>query len=261
VDSLEVLAQHGLEAAAVLAPGQAVQPPREAPDAAGLDDHDRDEDEDGERQDDDDRGEVGPDGLFEIDRPTLPAAVVRSSLAVGTQRGATGTGGILRRLPHPIPEAGFRSMAKRVRSGGRPIARRAAPGRPAGTNPASRPPSPSPAALPSDEPLDIDTGTDDLPKASSAHLSDAELRRSEELQAQIAAQERAALAEQIRRRQRSKAGDVDLEDVNAPLRVRAAKEYAYVARDVRHIAVTGGIMVVILAVLAILINGMGLITF
>jgi hypothetical protein len=151
-------------------------------------------------------------------------------------------------------------MAKRVRSGGRPIARRATPSRPTGL-PTSPRPSPAPAGPPSDEPLDVETGADDLPRASSAHLSEAELRRAEELQAEIAAQERAALAEQIRRRQRGRAGEIDLEDVNAPLRVRAAKEYAYVARDVRHIAVTGGIMVVILAVLAIVINGMGLITF
>src|SRR3954470_22937111 len=151
-------------------------------------------------------------------------------------------------------------MAKRVRSGGRPIARRASPSRPTGIPSAPRPIRPA-AATPSDEALDIDTSADDLPRASSAHLSEAELRRAEELQAEIAAQERAALAEQIGRRQRGRAGEVDLEDVNAPLRVRAAKEYAYVARDIRHIAVTGGIMVVILAVLAILINGMGLITF
>ena len=75
------------------------------------------------------------------------------------------------------------------------------------------------------------------------------------------AQERAAMAEQIRRRQRAKAGIHELEDVNAPLRVRASHEYAYVARDVRRIVLTGGIMVAILAVLAILINGLGVITF
>jgi hypothetical protein len=42
--------------------------------------------------------------------------------------------------------------------------------------------------------------------------------------------------------------------------VRASHEYAYVARDVRRILLTGGLMVAILAVLAILINVMGVIT-
>jgi hypothetical protein len=100
---------------------------------------------------------------------------------------------------------------------------------------------------------------DDLPRPTSAHLTDAELRRAEELQAQIAAQERAALADQIRRRQRARAGLHDDEDVNAPLRVRAAKEYAYVARDVRRIVLTGGLMVAILALLAVAINVFGVI--
>ena len=46
---------------------------------------------------------------------------------------------------------------------------------------------------------------------------------------------------------------------NAPLSVRMAHEYAYVARDVRHILLTAGLMVAILAVLAILINVLGVI--
>jgi hypothetical protein len=98
-----------------------------------------------------------------------------------------------------------------------------------------------------------------LPRATSAHLTDAELQRAEDLQAQIAAQERAAMADQIRRRQRVRAGLHEDDDVNAPLRVRASKEYAYVARDVRRIVLTGGLMVAILAVLAIAINGFGVI--
>jgi len=43
-------------------------------------------------------------------------------------------------------------------------------------------------------------------------------------------------------------------DVNAPLSVRMSHEYAYVARDVRRILLTAGLMVAILAVLAVLIN-------
>jgi hypothetical protein len=152
-------------------------------------------------------------------------------------------------------------MAKRVRSGGRPVARRIPSRRPGGpASPGRTSPSPAPTNAPEPEILAADEGLDELPRASSGHLTDAELRRAEELQAEIAAQERAAMAEQIRRRQRAKAGIHELEDVNAPLRVRASKEYAYVARDVRRIVVTGGIMVAILAVLAILINGVGVIS-
>lgn len=151
-------------------------------------------------------------------------------------------------------------MAKRVRSGGRPTARRVPPRRPSGTGPGrpSFPPVSTPPAEP--EVLGPEDGEEELPRASAGHLTDAELRRAEELQAAIAAQERAAMAEQIRRRQRAKAGIHDLDDVNAPLRVRASHEYAYVARDVRRIVVTGAIMVAILALLAILINGFGVIS-
>ena len=46
-------------------------------------------------------------------------------------------------------------------------------------------------------------------------------------------------------------------DVNAPLAVRASKEYAYVARDIRRIALTGGLMVAILAVIAVLVDVLG----
>jgi hypothetical protein len=110
------------------------------------------------------------------------------------------------------------------------------------------------------EVLEPTAGLDELPRASSGHLTDAELQRAEELQAELAAQERAAMAEQIRRRSRARAGAHDLEDVNAPLRVRAAHEYAYVARDVRRIVITGAVMVAILAAVDIAVNVFGLIT-
>lgn len=164
-------------------------------------------------------------------------------------------------------------MAKRVRAGGRPPSKRGAPvRRPGSSGPVVRRgpdlvvnPTPSAAAEPIEpvEPVD-DTpaaGPDDLPRASGGHLTEAELRKAEELEAQIAAQERAAMAEQIRRRTRARAAESpDLGDVNAPLRVRAAREYAYVARDVRRIVFTGAIMVAILAVLAILVNVVGVIS-
>jgi hypothetical protein len=158
-------------------------------------------------------------------------------------------------------------MAKRVRSGSRPLPRRPV------RRPAAGAPSPSGSTtgasangrpVSADEPLDGEVlaagpALDDFPRPTTAHLTDTELERAEQLQAHIAAQERAAMAEQIRRRQRVRAGLHEDEDVNAPLRVRAAKEYAYVARDVRRIVLTGALMVAILAVLAIAINVFGVI--
>ncbi len=76
----------------------------------------------------------------------------------------------------------------------------------------------------------------------------------------MAAQERAALAESIRRKTRAGGLTAFGDDVNAPLKVRAAHEYAYVARDVRRIILTGGLMIAILAVLAVLINVLGVVS-
>jgi len=162
-------------------------------------------------------------------------------------------------------------MPKRVR-GGRPGPKRA-PRRPSkGAAGAIRrapdlfvSPQPAAAAEPI-EPIRMlddegpDEGLDELPKATSAHLTESELHTAESLQEELIAREKAALADQIRRKSRARAPEADLGDVNAPLRVRASHEYAYVARDVRRIIITGGIMVVILAVLAILINGFGVIS-
>jgi hypothetical protein len=160
----------------------------------------------------------------------------------------------------------FAAVAKRVRYSSR-AARRSAPKRPSSGVAPGRPspaPRPSPAAAPvrpeGAEPLPPEADADELPRASSGHLTDVELRRAEELQAALAAQERAALAETIRRKARAGGLTAFGDDVNAPLKVRAAHEYAYVARDVRRIIVTGGLMLAILAALAVLINVMGVVT-
>lgn len=120
---------------------------------------------------------------------------------------------------------------------------------------------------PDSEGSDVEASIEELPTgapslAHSAGLTDAELERAAELEAEATARERAAIAETIRRRSRSHPAESTLlaGDVNAPLSVRAAHEYAYVARDVRRILLTGGLMVAILAVLAILINVMGVIS-
>jgi nucleotide-binding universal stress UspA family protein len=152
-------------------------------------------------------------------------------------------------------------MAKRTRYGNKSAAKRAArPNRPAGApRPnvlSARPPAPA------DEPLPVDLDDDAPMRPSSASLTEAEERRAAELEAEANARERAAVAESLRRRARAQ-GVEDRPiggDVNAPLSVRMSHEYAYVARDVKRIALTASLMVGILAVLHILVNVMGVIT-
>lgn len=110
-----------------------------------------------------------------------------------------------------------------------------------------------------DAPLEVG---DDMPLLSSSGLTEAEVSRAAELEAQATAKEREAIAESLRRRSRA-AQERDAavtSDGNAPLSVRAAHEYAYVARDVKRIALTASLMVAILAVLHILVNVLGVIS-
>lgn len=151
-------------------------------------------------------------------------------------------------------------MAKRTRYAGRPSARRPTASRPLKTPPRLAPPSAA-----ADEALG-DDGVPELPTgapavARTAGLTEDELKRAAELEAEATARERAAIAESLRRRARGRLPEGLLtDDVNAPLSVRASHEYAYVARDVRRILLTGGLMVLILAILDILVNVMGVIT-
>jgi hypothetical protein len=152
-------------------------------------------------------------------------------------------------------------MAKRTRYTGRPSGRR-----PGANRPLKAPPTRAPLASVADPARDVVPDVE-LPTgapavARTAGLTDAEMERAAELEAEVTARERAAIAESIRRRARARSPEANVlaGEVNAPLSVRAAHEYAYVARDVRRILLTGGLMVAILAVLAILINVMGVIT-
>lgn len=100
-----------------------------------------------------------------------------------------------------------------------------------------------------------------MPIRSSGHLTEDEIHRASELEAESEARERAAIAEAIRRRDQGRAAETRAGvDVNAPLSVRAAHEYAYVARDVRRITLTAGLTVAILAVVYVLVNVLGVIT-
>jgi len=128
-------------------------------------------------------------------------------------------------------------------------------GRPTGRPRPQRPPSPSPApgartvAAP--------------PPAAALTEAEAEAERAAELEAQLVAQEKAAAAARAAaiaaRTRRAGGRDYDPELVNQPLSVRAAHEYAYVARDVRRIALTASLMLLILFGLAFAINVAGVI--
>jgi hypothetical protein len=153
-------------------------------------------------------------------------------------------------------------MAKRTRYRNRTSSRAAKrPVRPTGSAaaPVREPASPAP------EPLDLHASLDtfdDMPIRTSSSLTEAEVERAEQLEAEATAREREAIAASLRR-QAARGEDrervVARSDVNAPLSVRMSHEYAYVARDVRRILLTASLMVAILAVLAILINVLGVI--
>ena len=128
-------------------------------------------------------------------------------------------------------------MAKRTRYQSRPATRRPA-GRPSGGSSAATAPG------------------------RSGGLSDAELERAAALEAELVAREKAAIADNARRRARAahaspEAAPVTF-DPNQPLSVRAAHEYAYVARDVRRIVVTAALMLAILAAIWIAVNASSL---
>jgi hypothetical protein len=100
-----------------------------------------------------------------------------------------------------------------------------------------------------------------MPMVSSSSLTESEVARAAQLEAEQNARERAAIADSLRRRTAAGAiAPLPIGDVNAPLSVRMSHEYAYVARDVKRIVLTAGLMVAILAVLDILVNVMGVIT-
>jgi hypothetical protein len=127
-------------------------------------------------------------------------------------------------------------MAKRTRY----------PGRPAGRRPT---PKSGPAA--SSTTSTVRTGG----------LTAAELERAAALEAELVAREKAAISDNARRRARSRGLVTSVAaDATAPLSVRAAHEYAYVARDVRRIGLTAGLMFAILATIWVIVNigGVGL---
>lgn len=127
-------------------------------------------------------------------------------------------------------------MAKRTRGGGRS----------AGQRSASRAARQAPPATPAPA------------SRSGGGLTAAEEARAAEIEAQIIAEERAAEALQRRSRERGRFGDAP-RGFGRPgaFHERAAEEYTYVRRDLVDIARVGGLLLAILAVLYVLIHGVG----
>jgi hypothetical protein len=148
-------------------------------------------------------------------------------------------------------------MAKRTRYGNKPSAKPAA-------KRAAKPAAPAVAPVRTPAARDLDAAIlaagDDMPVQSSSALTEAEIARAAQLEAEQNARERAAIADSLRRRASGGAiATHAVGDVNAPLSVRMSHEYAYVARDVKRIVLTASLMVAIL-VLDILVNVLGIIT-
>jgi len=95
-------------------------------------------------------------------------------------------------------------------------------------------------------------------------LTREEEARAAELEAQILAEAQAAdEARTVRTRGRRasvEAAETSAPNPSVPLSVREAAEYRYVQRDVRRIIIVGGLLLLILAVLEVLVNGMHLFT-
>jgi hypothetical protein len=128
-------------------------------------------------------------------------------------------------------------MAKRSRLAARPGQRRPL------QRPATRPAGPS-----------------ERPPGSVTREEEA---RAAELEAAILAEEQVATeSRRTRERGRRSSGDTvgGVSYTSVPLSVRASDEYGYVKRDIRRIAIVGGFLIAVLAVLEVLVNGMHLFT-
>lgn len=141
------------------------------------------------------------------------------------------------------------AMAKRVRGSSRPGQRRPTVRRT--TTPAARPATP--AASPS---VSTPSTTSTTPAARASGLTDAELARAAELEAQMLAEEKAA--ETARRRSQDRA--VTTREGAGARAIRPEDEYAYVARDLRDIVRIATLLLAILFALWIVIDVMGVVS-
>lgn len=86
-----------------------------------------------------------------------------------------------------------------------------------------------------------------------AGLSEAEVERAAQLEADMLAQEKAAEAARKRSRERTTTRD-SIPVTSGSFAAQEAREYAYVARDVRRILKVAGLELAILAVLYVLVD-------
>lgn len=243
-DALQVGLEDRLEAALVRPAGEAVEARRQATRASPQDHDDGDKTDDENRQGGRQGTHMGADDRVDIDGTSLRSGYVECS-AASSPDGSSGPP-MLSFVPRrasggdddPASGGGTHIMAKRSRSSGRPGQRR----------PLERP-------APRGETAGSSSG--------GSTLTDAELARAAELEAQIVAEEKAA-ASSVRRA----AGAASAVGARArgraavssePLSVRAAHEYAYVARDVRRIGLVASLMFGALLGLHLLINVFGVI--
>lgn len=130
-------------------------------------------------------------------------------------------------------------MAKRARGSVRPGQRRRIDRRPA--SPTAATTTPTPAAAP-----------------KPAGLSDAELERAAQIEADLLAEEKAA--EQSRKRTRERTTTREVVGTGGSLAAQEAAEYAYVARDIKEIVKIASLLLAILLALWILIDVTGIIS-
>jgi hypothetical protein len=125
------------------------------------------------------------------------------------------------------------------------------------TRPGQRRPIQRPAARPGSSSVRAASTAPSTPEVAAAPpdtLTAEEEARAAQLEAAIVAQERQAEASQ-RRPQRGAAEAVARS--SSPLAVAAANEYAYVARDVRRLAIVGGSLVGLLLALWVVVQVTG----
>jgi hypothetical protein len=135
----------------------------------------------------------------------------------------------LARRPDPPLEASHQTMAKRSRG--------------STSRPGQRPPLQRQATRPAGKPT---TAAAAAPVAAPRPdtLTDAEEARAAELEASIVAEEKAA--EAARKKATPRSADAVPARATSSIALSAAEEYAYVARDVRRIAIVGGGLILIL---------------
>jgi hypothetical protein len=110
------------------------------------------------------------------------------------------------------------------------------------SRPGQRPPLQRQAARPASRPTAASAAIT-APRPET--LTDAEEARAAELEASILAEERAAEAAK-RRSAPTRSVDAPPARAGSSIAVAAAEEYAYVARDVRRLAIVGGGLILVL---------------